>query len=68
MTESDFTWLKIASFFGAAILLFICFVTVASGFLLINTEHEFNGVITIASGVVCGIAAVLTYLNYQKKI
>jgi divalent metal cation (Fe/Co/Zn/Cd) transporter len=67
MNASDFSWYKIASIFGAAILLFICFVTIASGFLLFNNEHEFNGVITICSGMVCGIAAVLAYLNYQKR-
>lgn len=67
MAESDFSWRKILSFFGAGILVFIAFVTVASGIKLITLHHGFNGVITIISGLVAATDAVLIYKNYEKK-
>ena len=67
MAESDFSWFKIASFFGAGVLMFIAVVAVASGIYLICENRGFNGVMTIVAGIVCAAASVLIYKNYEKK-
>ena len=67
MAESDFSWRKILSFFGAGILVFIAFVTVAAGIKLITLQHDFYGVITIISGLVAVADVVLIYRNYEKR-
>ena len=67
MAESDFSWRKILSFFGAGILVFIAFVTVAAGIKLIILHHSFYGVITIISGLVAAADVVLIYRNYEKR-
>lgn len=67
MAESDFSWLKIASFFGAAVLLVVCFVAIATGIKFITDNNAFNGVVSIIAGLMCGAGAVLVYKNYQKK-
>lgn len=67
MAESDFSWFKLASFFGVAILMFSCFVVIAGGITLITKGEAFNGAFTIAAGVILGAAAVWVYRNYQKK-
>lgn len=67
MAESDFSWFKLASFFGAGLLAFICFVAIASGISLIVNGLAFNGAMTIVAGILCGAGAVLVYRNYQKK-
>ena len=58
---------KILSFFGAAIAVFLGFVTIASGVKLITLSHAFNGAITIVSGCVDMGVAVLIYKNFEKK-
>ena len=67
MNESDFSWFKIASFFGAGLLMFVAAVAVASGIYLIVGGKAMNGVMTIVAGVVCGACSVLVYKNYQRK-
>ena len=67
MAESEFSWLKIASFFGAVLLVLVAIVTVASGIQLIVDDKATNGVFTIISGVISGYCAYLVYKNYQKK-
>jgi len=67
MTESDFSWKKLAIFFGVGLLAFLCVVVLAGGIYLIRGGHAFNGVFTIVSGILCGAAAVLLYRYYQKK-
>lgn len=67
MAESDFSWFKIASFFGAGVLLLIAIVAVASGIYLICENRGFNGVMTIVAGAVCAVLSVLVYKNYEKK-
>ena len=67
MAESDFSWFKLASFFGAAILAFACFVVIAGGVTLITKGEPFNGAFTIIAGLLLGAGAVWVYRNYQKK-
>ena len=67
MAESDFSWFKLASFFGAALLAFACFVVIAGGITLCTKGEAFNGAFTIVAGVLLGAAAVWVYRNYQKK-
>lgn len=67
MAESDFSWFKLASFFGAGLLLFACFIVIAGGIMLITKGEAFNGGFTIVAGVALGAAAVWVYRNYQKK-
>ena len=67
MAESDFSWLKIASFFGAAILIVMCFVMLGFGINAICGDDAFHGVISIFAALVCGAGAVIVYKYYQKK-
>lgn len=64
---SKFSWFKLLSFFGTGILVFVCFVAVAGGVLLIKGGNAFNGVFAIVAGLVCLALAVWIYRNYQKK-
>ena len=67
MAESDFSWLKIASFFGALVLIVLTFITVANGISLITNGSVFEGVVNIVGGAVCLMGFILVYKNYQKK-
>lgn len=67
MAESDFSWLKIASFVGALILVVLAIVSISSGINMITTGNTFYGVSSVFGGIVCIIGAVLVYKNYQKK-
>ena len=67
MAESDFSWLKLLSFFGVGILAFLCFAVIASGIMFITMDKTFNGVVVILAGIVCGACTVLLYNYYQKK-
>lgn len=67
MAESEFSWLKIASFFGALSLVVLSFIVIAAGINMSVSGNSFYGVSSILGGLVCGINAVLIYLNYQKK-
>ena len=64
---SKFSWFKLLSFFGTGILVFVCFVAVAGGILLIKGGNAFNGVFAIVAGLVCLALAVWIYRNYQNK-
>ena len=65
--ESDFSWLKILSFFGAGLAAFFAFVNFGSGGILIQSGNGFNGVVTIISAIAWCVVAFLIYKNYQKK-
>lgn len=67
MAESDFSWFKLASFFGVAILMFACFVVIAGGITLCTKGEAFNGGFIIVAGLLLGAGAVWVYRNYQKK-
>lgn len=67
MAESDFSWLKIASFVGALILVVLAIVSISSGINIITTGNTFYGVSSVFGGIVCIIGVILVYKNYQKK-
>lgn len=67
MAVSEFSWLKIASFFGALALMVVAIIVIAAGCNMIHVGNVFYGVASILSGLVCVTNAVLVYLNYQKK-
>lgn len=67
MAESEFSWLKMASFFGAAVLLVVCFVAIATGITFFTENNAFKGVVSIIAGVICGAGSILVYKYYQKK-
>lgn len=64
---SKFSWFKLGSFFGVGLLVFVCFVAIPGGALLIKGGNAFNGVFAIIAGLVCLGLAVWIYRNYQKK-
>lgn len=66
MAHSDFSWRKIFSFFGTALLVLVAFVAIALGGNLIYGGQTFYGVMSLVAGGACGTLAVLLYLNYQK--
>ena len=67
MAESDFSWLKMASFFGVALLTLVCFIMLGFGINAICADDAFHGVISIFAALVCGAGAVIVYKYYQKK-
>ena len=67
MHESDFSWLKMLSFFFAVILLFAAFGMIAGGVYLINDGRAFNGVTCFIGAILSGFGAVVIYQYYQKK-
>lgn len=67
MAECDFSWFKLASFLGAALLAILAFALVASGIYLIIGSSIFYGVASILGGTLCGVAACQVYNNYQQK-
>jgi len=66
MAHSDFSWRKIFSFIGTALLVLVAFVAFALGGNLIYGGQTFYGVMSLVAGGACGTLAVLLYLNYQK--
>lgn len=66
MAHSDFSWRKIFSFFGAALLVLVAFVAIALGGNLISNGQFFYGGMSCLAGGACGTLAVKLYLNYQK--
>ena len=67
MAESDFSWFKILSIFGAGLLALLCFIIIAGGIYLITDGHSFNGAAGILCGILCGVAACWIWQNYNKK-
>ena len=66
MAHSDFSWRKIFSFFGAALLVLVAFVAIALGGNLISNGQFFYGGMSCLAGGACGTLAVGLYQNYQK--
>lgn len=66
MAHSDFSWRKLFSIIGAGLILFVAFVAISSGALLISFDKIFNGVVTILSGGCCFALAVILYRKYTK--
>lgn len=67
MAESDFSWLKIASFFGVAILVFVCFVAMAAGINQVCNGDAAHGIACIIGAIASAFCAFLVYRNYQNK-
>lgn len=67
MAECDFSWFKILSFFGAAILVLLCFVMFGFGISNIIGGETVYGAACILAGVLSAGVAALVYRNYQKK-
>ena len=67
MAESNFSWLKMASFFGVALLIVVCFIMLGFGINAICGDDAFHGIISIFAALVCGAGAVIIYKYYQKK-
>lgn len=66
MAHSDFSWRKIFSFIGAAVLVFVAFVTISTGANLVYEGAAFNGIVTCFGGASSIALAVVLYLNYTK--
>ena len=68
MAESDFSWIKILSFFGAAILAFTGFVTLSTGIsIIIHGGEMLNGFFTCLGAVATFALAVIVYLHYEHR-
>lgn len=67
MAESDFSWFKFGSFFGAAVLVVLTLVMLAFGIQTICDGSVFYGVTSVIGGLVCAAVAVAVYQNYQNR-
>lgn len=67
MAESEFSWLKLASFLGAAVLVVLAFALIAGGVYQIIGGNSFYGVASILGGLLSGIVALSLYRYYQRK-
>ena len=67
MNASDFSWYKIASIFGAGLLVLIACSIVAGGIYLIQDGRAFNGVTCFVGAFLCGVGAWAVYTTYQRK-
>lgn len=64
--EAQFSWRKILSFFGVAILAFCGIIGLAGGINLIVGGKVAGGIFAILSGICGFVSAVLLYRNYNK--
>ena len=67
MAESNFSWFKILSFFGAAVLVVLAFILIGSGINQCVNDSTAYGVASIIGGCLSGFVAYWVYNNYQKK-
>lgn len=67
MAESTFSWLKLASFIGAVVLVILAFALIAGGIYQIVGGDSFHGVAGILGGLLSGIVALSLYHYYQRK-
>lgn len=67
MANSDFSWFKIASFFGALVLVVLCFIMLGFGIGNVVEGETIYGGACIFAGILVGGLAVLVYNNYQRK-
>lgn len=64
--EAQFSWRKILSFFGVAILALAGIVALSQGIRLITISRVFYGILAIIGGVCAYGGAYLLYRNYNK--
>lgn len=70
MAHSDFSWTKILSFLGAAVLFFIAFVSLSTGIGLIVNGYAFNGIVVTlagASAIALGVVIYRYYVNWSNN-
>lgn len=67
MAECNFSWFKILSFFGVAILVVLCFIMLGFGISNIVDGETAYGVACICTGLLSAGVAAWVYNNYQKK-
>lgn len=64
--ESQFSWRKILSFFGVALLVLGGIVGLSQGIGLITSSKIAGGIFAIIGGLAGFVGAVLLYRNYNK--
>lgn len=67
MAKCNFSWFKIGSFFGAGLLVILCFMLLGFGITNMVDGETVYGIACILGGVLSGAASVMVYKNYQKK-
>lgn len=67
MAESTFSWLKLASFIGAVVLVILAFALIAGGVYQIVGCDSFHGVAGILGGLISVVVAWSLYEYYQRK-
>ena len=67
MNESDFSWYKIISFWGAAILAFLAFVMIACSIHALTDNRAFSGVICFICGALAWFGVWSIYKYYQRN-
>ena len=67
MAESEFSWLKLASFLGAAVLVVLAFILIGSGISQVVDHNTTYGVASILGGLISAVVAYVIYQNYQRK-
>ena len=67
MAESNFSWLKLASFIGALVFVILAFALIAGGIYQVIDGKSFYGVASIFGGLLSGVVALSIYNYYQKK-
>lgn len=64
--ESQFSWRKILSFFGVALLALLGIVGLSQGITLITESKVVGGIFAILGGVAAYVVAYLIYRKYNK--
>lgn len=67
MAACDFSWLKVVSFFGMGILVFLAFLLIAGGIYWFTGGEVLYGIANILGGIVCIGLAWWVHKNYEKN-
>lgn len=67
MAEADFSWNKILSFFGVAILAFIGIVNLGLCGLLLSEGRVFYAIFAMLGGFCAWAIAVALYKRYENR-
>ena len=68
MAQCDFSWFKLGSFYGALLLVVLCFVMLGFGINNVVNGETIYGIACIAAVVLSAGIALWLYKNYQKTI
>lgn len=66
-SESDFSWFKIISFFGAGLAALLAFASFGSCGILFRMGNGFYGFCSVISACAWIGVTIFLYKNYQKK-